>query len=62
MAGTLVTETGAEKTFSRDYTGLAPATAYNMVFDIAGVGNGAVTVTFNNTVETVELGDVELND
>ena len=62
VAGTLVTETGAEKTFSRDYTGLAPATAYNMVFDIAGVGNGAVTVTFNNTVETVELGDVELND
>lgn len=62
VSGTLVTETGAEKTFSRDYTGLASATAYNMVFDVAGVGNGTVTISFNNTVETVELGDVELND
>jgi hypothetical protein len=33
-----------------------------MVFDVAGTGSGAVTITFNNTVETVELGDVELND
>ncbi len=62
VTGTLTTETGTEKTFSRDYTGLDSATAYNMVFDIAGVGNGTLTVSFNNTVETVELGDVELND
>lgn len=60
--GTFVTESGAEKTFSKDYTGLAAATAYNMVFDVAGVGNGAITISFNNNVETIELGDVELND
>lgn len=62
VTGTLTTEAGSEKTFSHDYTGLASATAYNMIFDIAGVGNGTLTISFNNTVETVELGDVELND
>ena len=62
VTGTFVTESGAEKTFSKDYTGLAAATAYNMVFDVAGVGNGAITISFNNNVETIELGDVELND
>jgi hypothetical protein len=62
VSGVLTTETGAEKTFSQEYTALAAATAYNMVFDVAGTGSGAVTITFNNTVETVELGDVELND
>lgn len=62
VTGTLITETGTEKTFSQEYTGLASATAYNMIFDVAGVGNGTLTISFNNTVETVELGDVELND
>ena len=62
VSGVLTTESGAEKTFSHEYTALAAATAYNMVFDVAGTGSGAVTITFNNTVETVELGDVELND
>lgn len=62
VTGVLTTETGVHKTFSQEYSGLAAATAYNMVFDVAGTGSGALTVTFNNTVETVELGDVELND
>jgi hypothetical protein len=62
VAGTLTTETGSVKTFSREYTSLAAATAYNMIFDVAGVGNGTFTISFNNTVETVELADVELND
>jgi hypothetical protein len=33
-----------------------------MIFDVAGTGSGAVEISFNNNVETVELGDVELND
>lgn len=62
VTGSFTTETGTEKTFSSEYTGLAAATAYDLVFDIAGVGSGAITITFNNTVETVELESVELND
>lgn len=62
VTGVLTAESGAQKTFSKEYTNLAPATACNMVFDVAGTGGGAVTISFNNTVETVELGDVELND
>lgn len=63
LRGTMRTETGAEKTFAPDeYTNLAPATIYTLELDVANIGSSAVTVTFNNTVETVELGDVELND
>ena len=50
------------QTFTKDYTGLNEATAYTIVFDASNVGAGAITISFNNTVETVELGDLELND
>lgn len=62
VTGVFTAESGSEKAFSKEYTNLAPATAYNMIFDVAGTGSGAVEISFNNNVETVELGDVELND
>lgn len=49
-------------TFSQEYHNLDAATAYTFVFDADNVGGTAITVRFNNTVETVELGDYELND
>lgn len=49
-------------TFSKDYSNLKAATAYTMLVDAANVGNSTITVTFNDTVETIELGDIELND
>ena len=62
VTGVLISETGAEKTFSQEYSGLSSATAYNMLFDVSGTGSSAITITFNNTVGTIDLGDVELND
>lgn len=61
LEGTL---TGEVKTytFSKEYSNLDAATAYTFVFDTDNVGGTAITVKFNNTVETVELGDYELND
>lgn len=52
------------KTFtcSKEYTGLEEATAYTLTFDVDNVGGATLTVTFNNVVETVELGDIELNE
>lgn len=61
VTGTLTTET-ATKTFTADYSNLAEATAYTMLFDASNVGGGTITVTFNDTVETIELGDLELNE
>jgi hypothetical protein len=50
------------KAFSKDYTNLNEATAYTVVFDVKKVGGASITVTFNNEVVEVPLGDVELND
>jgi hypothetical protein len=58
------TVTGPSKTlkFKKDYTALREATAYTFNFDASNVGGTAITISFNDTVETVELGDLELND
>lgn len=59
-----VTLTGEMKTytFEKEYTGLDEATAYTINFDAPTVGGSTITISFNDTVETVELGDYELND
>lgn len=61
LEGTLTGETKTQ-TFSKEYTNLEAATAYNFVFDADNVGGSSITIRFNENVETVELGDVELND
>ena len=61
VEGTL---TGELKTyfFEKEYSGLDEATAYTLNFDAPNVGGSTITISFNDTVETVELGDYELND
>lgn len=61
LQGTVKSYTKTQS-FSKEYTNLNEATAYTVVFDAANVGGGTVTISFNNSVETVQLGDVELND
>lgn len=46
----------------REYTDLDAATAYVIRFDVTNVGGGSITITFHDEVETVDLGDYELND
>lgn len=62
LAGTLTTETGGVKTFTKTYEDLAPATVYTVMLDVSGVGAGAVTIFFNHDVDDLELIEVELND
>ena len=61
VEGTLTSETRTQ-TFSADYTNLHEATAYTLYFDASKVGGSTITISFNDTVEEVELGNVELND
>lgn len=61
IQGTLTSETGTQ-TFEKEYTNLKEATAYTFEFDAPNVGGAKITVSFNNTVETIELGDIEIND
>lgn len=61
LEGTLSSET-KEYTFSKDYSNLKEATAYTFLFDAGNTGAATITVSFNDSVETIELGDYELND
>lgn len=61
LEGTLTSETKTH-TFSKEYAGLDAATAYTFVFDASNVGSTSITISFNDKVETVDLGDYELND
>lgn len=61
LEGTVAGPTKTQ-TFSKEYTSLNEATAYTFLFDVSNVGGSTITVTFNDNVETIDLGDVELND
>lgn len=61
LSGTLEAETKTYD-FSKDYTNLESATAYNVIFDVTTTGGASITISFNHNVETVNLGDHELND
>ena len=61
--GTLKNQGGTAQSFNKTYdTGINPATCYTVTFDASNVGGTSVTVTFNDTTETIDLGDIELND
>lgn len=48
--------------FTKDFTNLKAATAYTMHFDVTNVGGlNKITVTFDDKVETVDLGNYDLN-
>jgi len=54
---------GALKTYSKSYdSGILPATCYTLAFDVTNAGGVSLTVSFNDTVDVVDLGDIELND
>ncbi len=62
ISGNLTSQGGTVKTFAKDYNTLEANTLYTLKFDASNIGGVTVTVTFDDKVETVELGDVELND
>ena len=61
LEGVLEAETKTYE-FTRECTNLDPATAYTFLFDVTSTGGASITISFNHKVETVELGDYELND
>ena len=61
VEGTLTSETKTQ-TFSKDFSNLNEATAYTLTFDVSNVGGSTISISFDDTVEEVELGNVELND
>lgn len=63
VAGTLTNQAG--KTFtipSGEYRNLDPATCYTMRFDASNIGGNSLSISFNNDLQDVDLGETELND
>ncbi len=59
--GTLTTQAGVSKTFSKSFE-VNAKTCYTISFNASDIGGVTVTVTFNDTTETVTLDDIELNE
>lgn len=62
VAGTLTNQGGGVRSFSKDYKSLSPKTCYTLKFDVSNVGGNSIRISFDETVEDVELTDVDLND
>ena len=62
ISGSMTNQGGNVQNFpAKTYENLAAATCYTLKFDASNIGGVTVTITFNNTVETVALGEIELN-
>ena len=63
VKGSLTSQGGKTQEFpEKEYKGLEAATCYTLRFDASNVGSSTVTISFNDTVEDVDLGETELND
>lgn len=62
VSGTLTNQGGKTQTFSKDYKSLSSKTCYTIRFDVSNVGGDSVRITFDDTVEDVDLKDIDLND
>lgn len=63
VSGTLTGQGGKVRPFTKSYSSnLLPKTCYTIKFDVSNVGSGAVTISFDDTVEDVTFDDVDLNN
>lgn len=62
VKGEMTSQGGTAKIFSKTYQALEPATCYTLSFDVTGTGGSSISITFDDTVETVNLEDIELNE
>ena len=49
-------------TFTKEYSGLSEATAYTILFDVSNVGGTNITISFNENIDQVDLGEIDLNE
>lgn len=61
VKGKFTNQGGVEQNFEKTYDDLEAATCYTLTFDASNIGSLKVTVTFNDDVTTVDLGDLEIN-
>lgn len=62
ISGELRNQAGNAQTFSKEYVSLEPKTCYDIHFDVKDISGGSITISFDESVDTVDLDTVELND
>ena len=62
LTGTLTSQGGKTQTLTYSKKGLEAKKCYTIKFDASNVGNGTISISFDDTVEDVQLDEVDLND
>lgn len=62
VATTFTSQAGTSVPFSKEYSAKA-ATCYTVAFDASNIGGvGTITITLNDEVTTIDMGEIELNE
>ncbi len=62
LSGTLTSQGGKTQTFTTTKKGLEAKKCYVVKFDVSNVGTDSITIEFDDTLEDVQLEEVDLNE
>ena len=63
LSGTLTNQGGKTQSLAaKEYRNLSAATCYTMRFDASNLGGESISISFNDSVTDVALGEFDLND
>lgn len=62
ISGTLKSTYGNPKNFEKEFETVAPATFYTIKLDVANAGYNTIEISFDEGVDTVDLGEVDMNE
>lgn len=63
LSGTLVNQAGVSTTIpSKDFKNLQSATCYTLKMDASNIGSNVITISFNDSIVDVALGEVDINE
>ncbi len=62
LTGTLTSQGGKTQTVEFSKKGLEAKKCYTLKFDASNVGNGTISISFDDSVTDVQLDEVDLND
>lgn len=61
VSGEMTNQNGVKSQFTKEYANLEEACCYTLSFDVNSVGGTSITISFDDTTETVDLGTIDLN-
>ena len=63
LSGTLVNQAGVSTVIpTKEFKNLQSATCYTLKMDASNIGSNIITISFNDTVVDVTVGEVDINE